>query len=163
MSGGRPGSSPAAAELWRLLSHARGCDGHREDPETGRLVACKTCKHIDRWLDDGSGYFADDPVQRIDALGKALDVVIRQADRLASFLELGGSKSTRDCAIQLVEWLQKTRTILTLPITEVPGYTPPAKPVGFVAPSSTRPRRREGPTAVTRSGEVLTLVASAVE
>lgn len=137
MSGGRPGSSPAEAELWRLLSHARSCDGLKL-ADSGKLVPCPTCKHIDRWLEDGSTYFADDPVLRMKAVDTALENVTRQADRLAKFLESSSlPASSRAVAVQVVEWLVKTRTLLTLPITDIPGYTPPPQ----------RVRRREGPVA----------------
>lgn len=142
MAGGRPGASPAEAELWRLLSHARSCDGLKPNA-SGKLAACETCIHIDRWLEDGATYFADDPVLRIATLDKALVAVMKQAERISGALE--GSvmpASTRNAAVQLVEWLEKTRRILTLPITDFPGYEPPVKPTTPVVPDSGRTRVR---------------------
>lgn len=117
----RAEAPPEVVELWRLLSHARSCDGFKLNP-LGKMVPCHTCNTIDRRLDDGAGYFADDPIRRLRALDQALEATLAQALRVAAALE-GASlpSSTRAASHQVAAWIARTRTILTLPITEIPG------------------------------------------
>lgn len=172
--GGRPATSAIEVELYRLLAHARGCDGFRQDETSGKIKPCSICNAIDRRLEDGTPYFADDPVFRMQSVDRALDAILKQQRRLSEHLE--GAMvphSTRQTALQLVQWVDKTRNILSLPITEIPGYVrddrmrlpeavklsqvslvsrPSPSPTQASAPSpAPRPaRRRTGPTAAFR-------------
>lgn len=126
--------------MWRLLHHARSCDGVRRDPLSKKLVACPTCNLIDRRLEDGSAYLAEDPALRLAAIDKALVAVLAQQQRLTALVEASPlPQSARAMAYQLVDWVARTRTLLSLPITEIPGHEKQRPPV-------VRPRKTERPS-----------------
>lgn len=131
--------------MWRLLHHARSCDGVKRD-DSGKLVACSTCSMIDRRLEDGSAYLAEDPAHRLEAIDKALVAILAQQQRLAAAVETSSlPHSARAASYQLLDWVARTRTLLTLPITEIPGYDrhrPPPQPRRRpVPPKPERPKR----------------------
>jgi hypothetical protein len=112
-----PKPSATELELMRMLAHARSCDG----------VDCSKCRRIDLRLEDWP-HAVEDPAARLERLDKALVATRELAERL--YLALEGTSvapGTRRVAAQLVQWLDRTREMLTLPLTAGDGVVPPPR------------------------------------
>jgi hypothetical protein len=138
---GRPNTTALEVELWRLLNHARSCDGVKLS-EKGKLVACPTCSSIDRRLEDGTAYFADDPLLRLEQIDKGIVAILRQAERLDSALvPVSVPHAIRSTSGQIVEWLGMLRSLIHMPVTEIPGYQRPPRPEAQLEATAAKKRR----------------------
>ncbi len=109
--------TPVEADLFRMLGHAMGCDGH----------ACRTCDAIYLRLQDGLPHAREDVHDRITKVESMLTEIIAQSERVYEQIE--GSpipSSSRRSFAQILEWLIKTRAALRLPILKS-GASPPLR------------------------------------
>ena len=112
-------ATESEAELLRLLSHTRGCDGTK----------CSTCRQIDLRLLDGVQHATSDPALRLSAVGSVLVQMRVQVERI--FLVLEGAPvpaSTRRAVHQLTEYVDAATQALRLPVVLSAREAKRAKP-----------------------------------
>lgn len=95
------------AELYKQLRHAVMCfDGE-----------CRKCLDIETRMEDGAQHFLDDPDERFRRLDIVLGLVLDQARRVESYLEVAPvPASARQAAFELTDMTRTAQRLLVEPL-----------------------------------------------